>query len=262
VVTKVKSKIIYEDEEIIVLYKPAGLATQTSKIGEQDVVSEMKNHIATENKEKQDQRKRKLPPQGTLYIAIINRLDQPVEGIVLLGKTDRAAKELSRQIQTHEMKKKYYAVINGKTPMEEKTLIDYMRKNPKTNMSEIVSESKEKDVKKAELTYQVLEYVDNKVEIGMECVQYTASLIDITLKTGRHHQIRVQMAHGGNPLLGDGKYGSQESIGLSRKIHQREIALCAYELIFFHPITKKRMDIKIRPEGTLFQVFETIKKCK
>jgi len=261
-VTKVRSKIIYEDEEIIVVHKPAGLAAQTSKIGEQDVVSEMKNHIASENKEKQDHKKQNRLSQGTPYIALINRLDQPVEGIVLLGKTENAARELSRQIQTHEMVKKYYAVISGKIPMEEKTLIDHMRKNPKTNMSEIVENSKEKDVKRAELTYQVLEYVDNKIEIGMDCVQYTASLADITLKTGRHHQIRLQMAHAGMPLLGDGKYGSRESIELSRKIRQREIALCAYHLSFVHPGTKKKMDMEIKPEGALFHIFPRIRKSE
>lgn len=247
-----RAKIIYEDEEIIVVHKPAGFATQTSRVGQQDVISEMKNYIASKNTQGNE----------NSYIAVINRLDQPVEGIVLLGKTEDAAKELSRQIQSHEMEKRYYAVIYGKAAVEEQTLVDYMRKNPKTNTSEIVENSKEKDVKKAELSYKVLEVVDNRMEIGMDCVEYTATLMDITLKTGRHHQIRLQMAHAGMPLLGDQKYGSQESMELSRKIRQREIALCAYHLTFFHPKTKRKMNLEIVPQGMLFQNFQHIKRPK
>lgn len=247
-----RSKIIYEDQQIIAVHKPAGFPTQTSKIGQQDVVSEMKNHIAADNGQNQE--------CGVPYIALINRLDQPVEGIVLLGKDENTARELSRQIQTHEMEKKYYAIISGRIPMEEKTLVDYMRKNMRTNLSEIAENGKDKDVKRAELSYQVMESVDNRMEIGMDCVEYTATLMDITLKTGRHHQIRLQMAHAGMPLMGDQKYGSAESMELSRKIHQKDVALCAYHLAFLHPRTKKKMCVEIKPDGMLFQSFEQIKR--
>lgn len=240
-----RTKILYEDEDIIVIHKPAGFATQTSHIGQQDVVSEIKNYLAEKMK--------KQP-----YIGLINRLDQPVEGIVLLAKNEMAAKELSEQIQKNQMKKSYYAAIQGKPQRKEGTLVDYLRKNTKTNLSKVISlaegQRPSREEKRAELTYQCIGTVENSLEIGMNCVKYTMSLMDIQLKTGRHHQIRVQMSHAGMPLLGDSKYGNKESIQLSQTLRLRNVALCAYRLLFQHPVTKEEMNIVIEPENQLLHI--------
>lgn len=227
--------ILYEDKHIIVCHKPSGIATQTSRLGEPDMVSDIKNYL------------------GNPYTAVIHRLDQPVEGILVFAKTKEAAAELSRK----NMDKKYYAVVcsdyNGilqqKVGNEKHTLINYLLKNGKENISKVVTKEV-KDAKKAELDYQVISIYDNLEKDGK-----VTALLEVHLKTGRHHQIRVQMGNAGMPLLGDWKYGSEESIEMSRSLHIKEICLCAYHLSFIHPVTKKRMDSTIVPRGNSWKQF-------
>lgn len=228
-----KSKVIYEDKSIIVIHKPAGVATQTAKVGQIDVVSEVKNYLAGEQEP---------------YVALINRLDQPVEGIVLIAKDDFAAKELSAQLQKNQMQKKYYALVLGQPKKKEAMLKDYLVKDSRTNASRIACNEKEKGAKCAELSYHILRSMYKSYETEGERVQVSTSLADITLKTGRHHQIRVQMAHAGLPILGDSKYGSAESIELSQRIGMKNVALCAYSLTFIHPKTKKEMHMQVESE--------------
>lgn len=219
-----KAKIVYEDEEILVCHKPAGLATQTSRVGQQDLVSEIKNYLGTNP-----------------YLGLIHRLDQPVEGLLVFAKTASAAKELSRQLTDSILNKQYLAIVLGKGFSKETTLENYLIKDNKTNTSRVAGE-KEKGAKQAKLLAKTLFYNEEK----------QISKIEVTLFTGRHHQIRVQLANAELPLLGDSKYGTEASIARSKELGVRNVALCANHLTFLHPKTKKAMDFQIEPEGEIF----------
>ena len=215
-------QIIQEDKNLLVVYKEAGLATQTAKLGEKDLISEVKNYLVQSGE------------KGDPYVAVINRLDQPVEGLVLLAKNKESASNLSAQLNAGKIDKMYLAVVYGEVMESTGQLTDYMKMNKKTNLSEIVT-SKNKDAKKAELVYNVI-YSCNG-----------SNLVEIKLLTGRHHQIRVQFSHLGFPLLGDLKYGSRESIAYGREKGIRVIALCAYKLSFYYPGTEKIVTYQIEP---------------
>ncbi len=221
-------KILYEDKDQIVIHKPAGVATQTARLGEKDLVSEVKNYISKKD--------------GTTnpYVGVINRLDQPVEGIVLFAKNTKAAAALSAQMQNGSMHKYYQAVIFGHMDMPKGTLSDYMEKDGRSNTSRIVSAAS-KDAKKAMLEYNVMATVGKM------------QLLEIHLLTGRHHQIRVQFAGREHPLIGDTKYGTPESISFGRDVNVRVPALCAYKLVWNHPVTEKELIVSLTPENTLIQ---------
>ena len=217
-----KTEIIMEDEHIIICRKPAGIATQTDKIGQKDVLSELKNYL-------------RRP-----YLGLVHRLDQPVEGLLVFAKTQEAAAKLSKQLATHHMNKKYYAVVSGEGLADEGILVDYLKKDGKSNTSAVVSQ-KEKDAKRAELSYRVVKRTEE------------LAWIEVTLVTGRHHQIRVQMAHAGYPLLGDSKYGNDNSVSLTQKYQVKNVALCAYCLEIQHPVTQKKMTYVAKPAADIFK---------
>lgn len=219
--------IIYEDADIILVHKPAGVATQTKRLGQQDMESLLKNYRA----------KKGEPP----YIGVVHRLDQPVEGIMVFAKNQKAAASLSKQVQQHVIGKYYYAITKS-TPIDKKSVLeDYLLTDKKTNVTRVVREderehmSNSKDAKKAKLEYEVVDVKDDK------------TLICIKLHTGRQHQIRVQMANMGCPLIGDSKYGD----GVSKD----GLALCSYRLQFKHPVSNKEMEFEIKPKGQVFKVF-------
>lgn len=221
--------ILFEDAHVIVCYKPSGIPTQTAKLGTPDMVSLLKNYLYKNQKEKKEP-----------YLAVIHRLDQPVEGVLVFAKTPFAAKELSKGMQQGGGFGKYYkAMLCGVPASLEERLEDYLVKDGKTNTSRVAAPT-EKDAKKAVLSYEVLE--------TFETEEQTRSLVRVKLDTGRHHQIRVQMAHMGCPICGDTKYGIQDSSENMRRGWQ-QIALCAYRLEFVHPKTKKPMVFEIEPKG-------------
>ncbi|MDE7248362.1 MAG: RNA pseudouridine synthase [Lachnospiraceae bacterium] len=226
---------------MIVVYKPAGIATQTARIGQQDMVSELKNYLA---KKPEYQRK------GEPYLGVVHRLDQPVSGILVFAKNQKAAAGLSAQISSKRMGKYYYAVIYGIPVKDEDRLEDYLYKDGGTNRSLVVGEDFSQ-AKKAILLYKMI-----RTMIILEKEQ-EVSLLEIQLLTGRHHQIRAQLSHSGMPLLGDSKYGSEKSKLLSREIGCRDVALSAYKLILQHPITKKEMVFERQPEEKIFLPFFT-----
>ena len=234
-----KQRIIYEDKDIIVCHKPAGIATQTAKVGQRDMVSEVSNYLAG------------CQNQTKPYVGLAHRLDQPVEGILVFARNTKAAGELSRQMAADKMKKQYYAVIASEAlrPEDaavgiERTLVDYLYKDGRTNTSSVVAKEHQ-DAKRAELSYEI---VEQQTETGL-------ALVRIRLVTGRHHQIRVQMSHAGMSLVGDSKYADEKTKQLSKRLGIRQIALCAYQLSFEHPVTGKRMQLQITPESRIFQIF-------
>lgn len=234
-----QKNIIYEDEHMIAVYKPAGIATQTARLGQRDMVSELKNYLSG---------KPEYKGKGEPYLGIVHRLDQPVSGILVFAKTKQAAAALSRQITDGVFHKYYYAVIYGKPAREKDRLEDYLYKDGRTNMSIVVSRDFP-EAKKAALNYKLV-----KTLMVLEMFQET-SLMEIELLTGRHHQIRVQMANGGMPLLGDSKYGTEEVKQFSREIGCRNVALCACKLNFRHPLTGKEISLEKQPEEKIFLPF-------
>lgn len=208
---RMQTRILFEDKDLMVCHKPAGLATQTQRLGQPDVVSELKNYL-------------KNP-----YVAVIHRLDQPVEGVLVFAKNQKTAAALTKQVTEHTMHKKYLALICGQPLENPCTLVDYLAKDARTNLSRI-STKQDKQAKEAKLTYQKLVQVTPEV-----------ALLEIDLYTGRHHQIRVQLSHAGFPLLGDTKYGNTQSLEISQEKGLKAVALCAYSLEFKHPVTGKAM---------------------
>ncbi len=250
-------KILFEDAHLLVCYKPAGVPVQSARTGAKDCESILKNYLYIKN-----------PEKGAPYLAVIHRLDQPVEGLLVFAKTGFAAAGLSRQIQEGEMKKLYLAVcesvdnsaknncINEKEGGKpgsnvEKPVdnwlkkVDFLRKNGKENRSEIVKEGTA-GAKKAVLCYRI-----RKTLKGRE-------LAEIRLLTGRHHQIRVQMAGMGMPLAGDRKYGRNETDVDS--VDKSYPALCAYHLEFKHPKTRKAMAFQTEPKNPAFAPFFPLSK--
>lgn len=221
-------KILYEDDNLIVCYKPAGVATQTKRLGQQDMESILKNYVASGL---QKQGKNAAP-----YIGIVHRLDQPVEGAMVYAKNPKAAAALSKQVQERSIGKNYYALVQlseGKTFTEttglasEGTREDFMTFDRRTNVSKIVSKGT-KDAKKAVLDYKLIAEKEDR------------ALLDITLHTGRHHQIRLQMAGMGTPIIGDRKYGRSDAT---------QLGLCSYRIAFVSPTDGQNHVYKIQPEN-------------
>lgn len=208
--------VIYEDDSLIVIDKPAGIAVQTAGVGTKDLETELKKYRKA-NGEKPE-------------IFVVHRLDQPVSGLLVLAKTKEAAAVLSREMQNAGYIKDYRATVYSKdVNLENGTLTDYMIKDTKTSMAVIVSKDN-KEAKKAILDYEVTDRTDCETRIIVH------------LHTGRFHQIRAQLANLGTPILGDRKYGSSESISYSDGKGIKNVSLDAYHLSFKHPVTGKMMD--------------------
>ena len=228
-------EIIYEDDQIIVCHKPAGVPTQSGRIGTKDMVSILKNHLL---KSRQAQRipetkkRAKVKNSREPYLAVIHRLDQPVEGLLVCAKTPEAAKELSRQLTTSGFGKYYRAQAVGLFEQKEGTLEDYLVKDGRSNTSRVCDENTA-GAKLARLHYQV-------TGSGTLPSGEPFSQLEIHLDTGRHHQIRVQFANAGHPLVGDRKYGTAVA-GSSR-----QLMLCAFRLDFVHPSTQKAMSFHLK----------------
>ena len=201
--------IIYEDNHLLVVQKPVNIPVQEDSTKDLDFLNILKNYI----------KKRDNKP-GNVYLGLVHRLDRPVGGIMVFAKTSKCANRLSKQIQNHEFKKIYYAVVMNKIKNQD-TYIDYLLKDKQTNTVKI-----DKNGKQAILDYELIEYKNNM------------SLVKISLKTGRSHQIRVQFSHHGNPLYGDHKYNLDVK-------DKSNIALFAQSISFYHPITKEYLTFKL-----------------
>ena len=218
--------ILFEDKHILVCEKPAGIPVQTKSFGTKDMESMLKNHLAGSSAGK--------PP----YLAIIHRLDQPVSGILVFGKTKEAAAKLNAQMQKDGFSKYYQAVLCGTLSPANGTLVDYLVKDGRTNTSRIGKKG-EKDAKLSELSYETLSVsADEKL-----------SIVKIKLKTGLHHQIRVQMSGAGAPLWGDNKYNPE----YVNKRGYYPIALCAYRLELSHPVTGKPLSFELKCNWPQFE---------
>lgn len=212
--------IQYEDQELLVVYKPAGLATQSARVTSPDLVSSVTRHL-------------KGAP-----VYVVHRLDQPVEGLLVLAKTKQAAAGLSKQLQAGTLNKQYYALVyrGAEELPKEGILADHLWKNPQTQKAEIVTQASGKG-KQAKLQYRVLARKDD------------IALLDVRIETGRFHQIRAQLAHAGFPILGDQKYGTQTSMERSKELGIKNVSLFAYALTFTHPKTGKHMEFQAKTQN-------------
>lgn len=220
--------ILYEDMHLFVCMKPPGIATQSKNIRTPDMVSLLKNHIA----ETASTSLSKEP-----YLAVIHRLDQPVQGIMIFAKTPFAAGELSRELQAGGFGKHYRALVGNPPAAPSGTLENYIQKDTGANFSRIFQKERP-GAKYAKLSYRTVaedqRYFPLPPVIRGEAVP---TELDIHLHTGRHHQIRAQLAQIGCPIIGDTKYNLQYTGSSGRQ----ELMLCSYCLEFTHPKTKKAM---------------------
>lgn len=212
-------KVLYEDNHIIVVRKDPNIPSQADKTEDLDMLTIIKEYI-----------KEKYNKPGNVYLGLVHRLDRPVGGVMVFAKTSKAASRLSNQVREKTFKKKYLAVVDGKFDQANGTLEDYLYKDERKNISKVVK-SEKKNAKFAKLDYKVLAYNEIK----------DLSLVKVNLHTGRHHQIRVQLAHSGHSIFGDQKYGTRGQ--------GKQIALWAYELTIQHPVSKEEMTFKCLPES-------------
>ncbi|MCR5739180.1 MAG: RNA pseudouridine synthase [Lachnospiraceae bacterium] len=218
-----KAEIVFENRHIIVLYKPAGLPVQTASISKEDVCSQLKNHL-----------------KGG-YVGVVHRLDQPVEGLLCFAKDKETAARLTADLGSGRLVKSYKAVVFGKAPRCGSDVC-YMKKS--SEGTSIIGEGE--DYKKAELSYELLE------------TRKETSLLDISIKTGRFHQIRAQMAHLSFPILGDAKYGSPESRKLSEELGIVTPALCADRLKLYDTESSSFREFDVTPRNAAFKLYEQI----
>ena len=213
-------EVLNEDNHVIVAYKPAGILSQADNTGDLDMLTLIKQYI-----------KKKYNKEGNVFLGLVHRLDRMTSGVMVFARTSKAAMRLSEDIKNHQFFKEYLAVCEGEVSQyEPKILVNYLAKDEKNNKSYVSENGKE-----AILTYQTIKTKNNK------------SLVKISLKTGRHHQIRVQMSNLGHPLYGDIKYGSK---------YQDNLALQAFKLSFYQPVSRELLTFeKINYEG-IFNIFK------
>lgn len=207
-------KLLYEDDTILVCLKEAGIATQTKQIGRKDMESMLRTYRMQKGE----------PP----YIGVVHRLDQPVTGVMVFAKTKEAAANLSRQIAAKSADKFYYAVTDGLPAQKKGILEDYLLRDGRMNTSKVVP-AKTEGAKRAELSYEVIAQNDKN------------AILRIKLHTGRHHQIRVQLANAGCPLVGDRKYNFKENM----KPSGQQLSLCSYKIAFKHPKTGRNVSYEM-----------------
>ena len=218
-----KLDVLYEDNHIIVVVKPYNILSQGDSTGDLSIMDMVKSYI-----------KEKYHKPGNVYLGLVHRLDRPVGGIMVFARSSKAASRLTKAFQEHSITKKYLAIVRGKMQEESGEFVDFVEKGSDGN-SFISSEGKE-----AILDYQVLEYNE----------EHDITLVSIELKTGRHHQIRVQFSSRGHSLVGDQRYGVLD--------HQ-QICLFSYYLSFVHPVTKEMLEFhKNPPKENAWKYFKSI----
>ena len=214
----IKLNVLYEDNHIIVVEKPVNVLSQGDSTGDVDLLSMVKSYI-----------KEKYNKPGDAYIGLIHRLDRPVGGVMVFARSSKAASRLNKQFNEHSIVKKYLAIVHGKVN-NSGTLKDKLLKLEDGNT--IVSDKG----KEAVLDYKLIKYLKDE----------DLSLVEVNLKTGRHHQIRVQFASRGFPLVGDQRYGT---------LDKEQICLYSYYLEFVHPVKKETMIFKLKPSGKYWNLF-------
>ena len=211
--TKNNLEVLFEDNHLLIVNKKSGDIVQGDKTGDKPLSDVVKEYI-----------KEKYNKPGEVFLGVVHRLDRPTSGIIIFARTSKALERLNKMLRERTISKTYWAVVKN-TPLKEKdSLIHFLKKNPKNNKSTVFT--KETDAsKKAILHYLVIKKLDNY------------SLLEIDLETGRHHQIRAQLAYIGSPIKGDLKYGA------SRSNKDGSIHLHARKILFTHPVSKENISV-------------------
>lgn len=243
--------ILYEDEEILVCVKPIGMPVQSDRSRAKDMLNTLRNYVI-------ESPKGYTIDKSIPFVGLVHRLDRPVGGVMVFAKTPDSLRILNKQVKDKKVDKCYLAISSADTELiceehrldDSKALTDwihvedYLLKDGKLNVSKVVDRSN-KQAKKATLDYRV---------IARQCVNDKMySLLEIKLDTGRHHQIRVQLANRGLPLEGDAKYN-----GNNQDIKGESVALFSYMLKFYHPKTNKLMKFCKYPEEGYFKLFKDL----
>lgn len=204
-------KVVYEDNHIIIVDKCSGEIVQGDKTGDKPLSETVKEYI-----------KQKYNKPGNVFLGVVHRLDRPVSGLVVFAKTSKALSRLNDMFRTGDVHKTYWAVVKRRDIAIEGTLTDWLTRNERQNKS-YAHEREVPGAKKAVLKYKVRAVADNYM------------LIEVTLLTGRHHQIRCQLAHMGCPIKGDLKYGAP------RSNPDGSISLLSHRVEFVHPVSKENI---------------------
>jgi 23S rRNA pseudouridine1911/1915/1917 synthase len=221
-------EVLYEDNHLIVVNKRAGDIVQGDKTGDQPLSDIVKDYIAE-----------KYNKPGKVFIGVVHRLDRPTSGAVVFARTSKALERMNKMLRERQVDKTYWALVEGHPKQEGATLVHHLKKNSKNNKSTAFSRAGS-DTKRAVLHYAVLAKLD------------LYALLEITLETGRHHQIRSQLAAIGHPIRGDLKYG------FKRPNKDGGIHLHARKISFVHPVKKVRVEIVAPlPDDSLWQLSET-----
>lgn len=216
---KMKLKILYEDNHLIAVEKPTGIAVQEDKSKDPCLMDEVKKYL-----------KEKYQKPGNVFLGLLHRLDRPVRGIILFAKTSKGASRLSKQFRNHTVQKIYHAFVAHRPPKKNGTLIHYLQKNHEKNIVKTY-QNPGSNRQRAELSYEIEE----------TSLSDRAYIIKILLKTGRPHQIRAQLSAIGCPIVGDLKYGAK------KPLPDKSIALTATSLTFTIATGEKKITLKIEP---------------
>lgn len=220
-------EVLFEDNHLIAVNKKSGDITQADKTKDEPLGEKVKSYL-----------KEKYNKPGNVYCGIIHRLDRPTSGLVLMARTSKALPRMNEQFKTREVKKIYWAIVENAPSEKSGNLVNYLKKNEKQNKSYVTQETTE-GAKRAELNYKLLKSSDRY------------HLIEIELKSGRHHQIRVQLSKIGCIIKGDLKYGAK------RSNKDASISLHARKLDFTHPVSKEPISITAPvPKDPLWEFFE------
>ncbi len=203
--------ILYEDNHLLAVVKPAGLATMGLADDQATLLSVARQYI-----------KVRYHKPGNVYLGIVSRLDAPVTGVVLLARTSKAARRLTEQFRSREVEKTYWAVAEG-LAIPSGTLVDWLVHDERHRRMHVAA-PETPGAKEARLSYRRLQTLAGR------------SLLEVQLDTGRKHQIRLQLAHHGHPIVGDRKYGSREPFPAG-------IALHARRLVITHPVKDERLEL-------------------
>lgn len=205
-------KVVYEDNHVIIVHKESGEIVQGDKTGDKPLSETVKDYIRD-----------KFHKPGNVFLGVVHRLDRPVAGLVVFARTSKALSRLNEMFRKGEVHKTYWAITKNAPAEPEGTLVNWIVRNEKQNKS-YVYDKEVPNAKRAELKYRVIAHTENY------------HLIEVNLLTGRHHQIRCQLAHMGCVIKGDLKYGAP------RSNPDGSISLLSHEITFIHPVSK--MEIK------------------
>ena len=220
-------QVLYEDNHLIVVNKPAGILVQADKTGDETLADEVKEYI-----------KKKYNKPGEVFLGTIHRLDRPVSGAVIFARTSKALERMNKLFRDREVTKTYWALSRKRPPEESGSLENYILKDPRTNKAHIKMKEG-KGAQRSFLTY----------ELKGRIAEYY--LVEVKPETGRPHQIRVQLAHAGFPVAGDIKYGD------ARAARDKRIYLHSREIAFIHPVKKEMLRITAGlPKEQVWQLFK------